>query len=705
MLPFVTTAAAVGDEPRWATGKVRKGCAPMSIPLLRSLTLKQAIHAIFAAFVIGFAITAVEFGWTATRERAIALDRVAEVAMLMEGTATTAAWTLDQSLAEQVLTGVMAVRTVGWADITLDNGRVFIRRERSTAPGEVLERAATALLFVDRPQVDRPLLTPPDSLPRATFAHLRIGVDPAAVAGGFLNYAATTLAAGVLRNLLIGLAMALVFHRLLTRPLVRIGYAVAQIDPAKPQSQILAVPRGHADDELGYLVSRFNDTLVLLEREHAELRRLVTRCTLTGLANRTLLIDRLGHAIEVVNRTQGKLAVLHVDLDRFKRVNESLGHDIGDALLIRVAERLNDCVRRCDTVGRLGSDEFLVILERVAGSDEAAMVAGRLLSAVHRLSDVDGHHIHITASVGIALYPNDGTDEQALMRMADAAMQAAKADGGGRFVFYTREMTERAMARLRLEASLRAAAERHDFELAYQPKINAASGRLTGFEALIRWRLEGALIPPMEFIPVAEDTGLIIEIGAWVLDEACRTATRWLLDHGPLPVAVNVSARQLADAGFADLVESTLRRNGTPAELLEIEITETVIMKNVLHHLPTLNRLRALGVRIAIDDFGTGYSSLAYLRQLPVDVLKIDRSFVNDLPHAPDIASTVIALAQRLMLSTVAEGVETIEQQRWLAEAGCDSLQGYLISRPVSADAAEAMVMGAFAREDMALTA
>ncbi len=677
----------------------------MSIPLLRSLTLKQAIHAIFAAFVIGFAITAVEFGWTATRERAIALDRVAEVAMLMEGTATTAAWTLDQSLAEQVLTGVMAVRTVGWADITLDNGRVFIRRERSTAPGGFLERAATALLFVDRPQIDRPLLTPPDSPPRATFAHLRIGIDPVAVADRFLDYAATTLVAGVLRNLLIGLAMALVFHRLLTRPLVRIGYAVAQIDPAKPQSQTLAVPRGHADDELGYLVSRFNDTLALLEREHAELRRLVTRCTLTGLANRTLLIDRLGHAIEVVNRTQGKLAVLHVDLDRFKRVNESLGHDIGDALLIRVAERLNDCVRRCDTVGRLGSDEFLVILERVAGSDEAAMVAGRLLSAVHRLSDVDGHHIHITASVGIALYPNDGTDEQALMRMADAAMQAAKADGGGQFVFYTREMTERAMARLRLEASLRAAAERHDFELAYQPKINAASGRLTGFEALIRWRLDGALIPPMEFIPVAEDTGLIIEIGAWVLDEACRTATRWSLDHGPLPVAVNVSARQLADAGFAELVESTLRRNGTPAELLEIEITETVIMKNVLHHLPTLNRLRAMGVRIAIDDFGTGYSSLAYLRQLPVDVLKIDRSFVNDLPHAPDIASTVIALAQRLMLSTVAEGVETIEQQRWLAEAGCDSLQGYLISRPVSADAAEAMVMGAFAREDMALTA
>ncbi len=677
----------------------------MSIPLLRSLTLKQAIHAIFAAFVIGFAITAVEFGWTVTRERAAALDRVAEVAMLMDGPATTAAWTLDQDLGERVLDGVMAVHSVGWVEILLDTGTVFARQERPSAVSNLLERAALALLFSDRPEVERPLLSPGEDPMRPAFARLRIGVDPPAVAARFLDYAGRTLLAAVLRVLLIGLTMALVFHRLLTRPLVRIGYAVARIEPGKPQNQPLEIPPGHADDELGFLVSRFNETLRLLEKEHAELRRLVTRCTLTGLANRTLLIDRLSHALEIASRSQGRLAVLHLDLDRFKRVNDSLGHDIGDALLIQVAESLSDCVRRCDTVGRLGGDEFLIILERVAGSDEAAMVAGRLLTALHRLTDVNGHRVHISASVGIALYPNDGADEQGLMRMADAAMQAAKSDGGGRFVFYTQEMTERAMARLRLEASLRTATERKDFELAYQPKIEAATGALTGFEALLRWRLDGAPISPMEFIPVAEDTGLILDIGAWVLEEACRTAARWALDHGPLPIAINVSARQLADVGFADLVESTLRRNGTAPELLEIEITETVIMKDVAHHLPTLNRLRALGVRIAIDDFGTGYSSLAYLRQLPVDVLKIDRSFVNDLPHAPDIASTVIALAQRLKLSTVAEGVETLEQRRWLAEAGCDRLQGYLISRPVTADAAEAMVMAAFASQDMALTA
>lgn len=678
----------------------------MAISLLRSLTLKQAIHAILAAFVIGFAITAVEFGWTATRERAIAIDRVGEVAMLMDGTATTAAWTLDRSLGVQVLDGILKVHAVGWAEIQLDNGMVLSRRTRPPRDQTLIQRTAQTMLFVDQPVVDRPLRSPDERRGNRPFALLRIGIDTAEVTDGFLDYAARTLVIGILRNLLIGLAMAVVFHRLLTRPLVRIGHAVSRIDPERPRSQPLPMPRGHADDELGYVVARFNETLTLLDREHGELRRMATRCALTGLANRALVIDRIGHAIHLAGRSNGRLAVLYVDLDRFKRINDSLGHTVGDALLCRVAERLSETVRRSDTVGRLGGDEFMVVLERVADSDEAAVVAGRLLDALAGLTLVEEHRVHIDASIGIALYPDDGTDEQGLMRMADAAMQVAKTDGGGRFVFYTRDMTDRAMARLRMEACLRDAALQRGFELAYQPKIDAISGRLTGFEALIRWRHEGVMIPPMEFIPVAEDTGLIIDIGAWVLDEACRTAARWALDHGPVPVAVNVSARQLADATFAELVENTLRRHGTRPELLEIEITETVIMKDVRNHLPTLNRLRSLGVRIAIDDFGTGYSSLAYLRQLPVDVLKIDRSFVTDLPHAPDIASTVIGLAQRLFLATVAEGVETVEQQRWLAEAGCNCLQGYLISRPLSADAAEAMVMGAFARsEGMALTA
>ena len=692
----------------------------MAIPVLRSLTLKQAIHAVLTAFVIGLTITTAEFAWTATRERATALAQVKDVVALVEGPAASAAWLIDAELAGQVLQGMVRANAA-WAEIRLGDGTLLARRERPPKPASLLERGVTALLFADRPVVTHELTTPPNGLtsgPRAAdgprVGQLVVGIDTGRAASGLLAYVSAALVAGTLRNLLIGLAMAAVFHRLLTRPLLQIGRAVARIDPEKPYGQPLTVPRGHADDELGFVIARFNQTLTLLEHEHDELRRLATRCPLTGLANRALLLDRLDHAIELANRARepdtGRLAVLYVDLDRFKRVNDSLGHGIGDLLLCRVAERLGASVRRCDTVGRLGGDEFLVVLERVADRDEAAMVAQRLLDGLSSLREVGEHRVHLTASIGVAVHPaarnGEAPDAAGLMRMADSAMQAAKTAGGDRFVFYTRDMTDRAETRLRLESGLREAVASRAFELVYQPKIEAASGRLTGFEALIRWRHEGAAVSPADFIPVAEDTGLIIEIGRWVLEEACRTATRWALDHGPVPVAVNVSARQLADPGFARLVEQVLQRHGTPPNLLELEITETVIMKDVRHHLPTLNRLRALGVRIAIDDFGTGYSSLAYLRQLPVDVLKIDRSFVNDLPHAPDIASTVIALAQRLLLSTVAEGVETAEQRRWLAEAGCDCLQGFLISRPLAAEAAEAMVMTAFARtEPLPMTA
>ncbi|WP_244433821.1 bifunctional diguanylate cyclase/phosphodiesterase, partial [Azospirillum sp. B506] len=536
----------------------------MAIPVLRSLTLKQAIHAVLAAFVIGLTITAAEFAWTAMRERTLVLVQMEDVVTLVEGPAANAAWAIDAELAGQVLRGMVRANAA-WAEIRFRDGSLLARRERpDTKPAGLLGQAVTALLFRDRPVVTRDLLPPPgaaavagvtDEIP---VASLVVGIDTGRAAAGFLAYVSAELVAGTLRNLLIGLAMTVVFHRLLTRPLLQIGRAVARIDPERPYGEPLAVPRGHADDELGFVIARFNHTLTLLEREHDELRRLATRCPLTGLANRALLLDRLDHAIELSNRARepggGRLAVLYVDLDRFKRINDSLGHGVGDLLLCRVAERLGAAVRRCDTVGRLGGDEFLVVLERVADRDEAATVAQRLLDGLSSLREVGDHRVHITASVGIAIHPADTHGEEpdstGLMRMADSAMQAAKTAGGDRFVFYTRDMTDRAETRLRLESGLREAVAAKAFELVYQPKIDAAGGRLTGFEALIRWRHEGAAISPVDFIPVAEDTGLIIEIRPLVLEEACRTATRWALDHGPVPVAVNVSARQLAEPGF-----------------------------------------------------------------------------------------------------------------------------------------------------------
>lgn len=679
----------------------------MTIRALRSLTLKQAVHAMMATFLIGLAITTAEFGWTVTRERAALLARAGEVSALVQAPASIAAWTLDGELAQQVLDGVLAgSRIIGSATVELEHGMVLARRERPATAATPAERLIARLLFTDLPTVRGPLHAPGQSPGQPAIGALLVKPDRIAAAERILDYAVTALMAGTARNLLIGLALTLVLHRLLTRPLIQIGRAIARIDTAGSRAEPLAIPDGHADDELGFVVSRLNRVFRALNREHTELQRMATVDSLTGLANRTLLTDRLGHAIELACRSRHRLAVLSVDLDRLKQVNDSLGHATGDRLLCLVARRLNETVRRCDTVGRLAGDEFLVILERVQDAQEAAAVAERLLAALSAPAELEGHRLHVSASIGIALHPDDGADARTLMRMANAAMHAAKAEGGGRFLFHTRDMTDRALARLLMESHLRDAVAASSFELVYQPKVAAQTAALTGFEALIRWRHEGTLISPADFIPLAEETGLIIDIGAWVLDEACRTAGRWARLHGPMPVAVNVSARQLADPGFPRAVEDALRRNGTQPNLLEIEITETVIMKDVRHHLPTLNRLRALGVRIAVDDFGTGYSSLAYLRQLPVDVLKIDRSFVSDLPGEPDIASTVIALAQRLFLTTVAEGVETEAQHAWLRDAGCDCVQGYLISRPVTADAAEAMVMASFARDDsMALTA
>lgn len=662
----------------------------MTIRALRSLTLRQAVYAMSAAVLIGLAVSVLEFAWTTIRERGQLLDRVGEISALVRGPAAEAAWTTDRQLGERTLDGIMGIRVVGRSAIALDRGTILIERARQPGPETWLQRSVAQLLFADMPPVETTLPLPTGTGDGRSAGLLRIDLDPAAAAADFLAYLTTTLLAGVARNLLIGLAVAAILHRQLTRPLLQIGRAIARIRTTVPRGEPLPIPSGHDGDELGFVVSTLNRTLRTLGREQRDLQRMATRDALTGLANRTLVTDRMGHAIELACRTRHRLAVLHIDLDRFKQVNDSFGHPIGDRLLCVVADRLVDTVRRCDTVGRLAGDEFLVILERVQDAAEAAAVAERILAAVTRPAEIDGHRMPISASIGIALHPEDGTDPQTLMRMADAAMQAAKADGGGRFIFYTRDMTDRAMARLRLEASLRDAIAGRSFELVYQPKVGAADGRLTGFEALVRWRHDGTLVPPADFIPLAEETGLIVEIGAWVLDEACRTAARWARQHGDVPIAINVSARQLSDDGFARQVEEALRRNGTRPHLLEIEITETVIMKDVRQHLPTLNRLRALGVRIAVDDFGTGYSSLAYLQRLPFDCLKVDQSFVRNLSKSEQdaaIVTAVLRMAEGLGVSAVAEGVETEAEAQRLRELGCLRAQGYHYGKPQEIDA------------------
>jgi diguanylate cyclase (GGDEF)-like protein/PAS domain S-box-containing protein len=409
---------------------------------------------------------------------------------------------------------------------------------------------------------------------------------------------------------------------------------------------------------------------------------------LTDLPNRMLLNDRVSQAIGFAWRHGEKVAVLFLDLDGFKYVNDSLGHRTGDKLLQSVARRLVACVRGTDTVSRQGGDEFVVVLSEEEHSEDAAITARRMLQAVAEAHSIDQHDLHVTSSIGISVYPDDGLDTETLIKNADTALYQAKENGRQRYQFFEPAMNVRAVERQSIEESLRCAVERQEFTLLYQPKINLRTGEISGAEALIRWThpIRGR-VPPAEFIPIAEDCGLILPIGKWILREACRQARAWVDAGLPLgTMAVNISAMQLRDENFLDGVFAILKDTGLDPRSLELELTEGVLMKHSESTASILKTLRAKGVQVAVDDFGTGYSSLSYLRKFPIDALKIDRSFVRQIITVPDetiIVAAVIGLGRSLKLRVVAEGVETHEQLAFLQAHQCDEAQGYYFSRPV----------------------
>jgi diguanylate cyclase (GGDEF)-like protein len=410
---------------------------------------------------------------------------------------------------------------------------------------------------------------------------------------------------------------------------------------------------------------------------------------LTGLPNRTLFADRVGQAIARAHRRDGKIAVLFLDLDRFKNVNDSLGHAIGDLLLTAVAERLTNCLREEDTAARLGGDEFIISLPDVADAGEAAHVAARILAELAKPFTIANHQLHADGSIGIALYPADGDTAETLMRNADTAMYHAKESGRANYQFFSAQMTERVSRRLSTETDLRRALERGEFALHYQPLIDLAAGRVSGAEALLRWpQNEHRLMSPTEFIPIAEDTGLIIPLGEWVLLEACSQAQVWQARHPGLKISVNLSARQFRQKDLIGMIERVLGETGLPPALLELELTESMLMHHAEETIGILTRLDEMGVRLAIDDFGTGYSSLSYLKRFPIHSLKIDRSFVRDISTDPDdaaIVTAIVAMARSLNLDVTAEGVETDEQAAFLRSLACHHAQGYHFGRPMSA--------------------
>ena len=436
----------------------------------------------------------------------------------------------------------------------------------------------------------------------------------------------------------------------------------------------------------------------ITDRKSAEnvLRHIANHDALTDLPNRSMFNECLRHALNRSNRNHADVAVLFIDLDRFKIVNDTFGHTAGDRLLQDCASLLVSVLRRSDIVARLGGDEFAVIVEQAGGLAGISAVAKKVLSAFEKPFIVDGHEFTVGASIGISTYPEDGTDVEELLKNADTAMYRAKIEGNS-YQFYSAKMNQDSMARFAMESHLRHAIERQEFLLYFQPKLDMQTGRIIGVEALLRWQHpDWGLVSPAQFIPLAEESGLIIEIGRWVLRVACEQCVKWQRrGHTGMRVAVNLSARQFKHKDLLSDISDALAETGIDADCLELEITESMVMENADEAISVLGKIKTMGVHLSIDDFGTGYSSLAYLRRLPVDCVKIDRAFVKDIPTEVDdmiISKSIIRLGHSLRLKVVAEGVETAEQFNFLKEEGCDEIQGYLISRPLPASELTALL-------------
>lgn len=488
--------------------------------------------------------------------------------------------------------------------------------------------------------------------------------------------------------------------RVVQRPLLtRYGARGAFVFPLQADERVIGVvatfsrsPRApdarlmDAVHAIGCQIGQF------LQRKQAEERLawLAQSDPLTGLPNRALFRDRLEQALMQARRNDWQVGLLFVDLDKFKRINDSLGHGVGDEMLRVVGTRLQQCLRAGDTVARLGGDEFAVVLPDLDSPEAARIVVQKMIDALQQPIITGSRELFSGASIGISLFPHDAQDAETLVRHADVAMYEAKRAGRNGYRFFTAAMNAYASHQLQTERDLRYALERGEFELHFQPKADVTGASVKGAEALLRWRRsDGTVVPPAEFVPILEDSGLIVDVGAWALAEACRQHLRWRSGGtGDLRIAVNVSARQFRGGGLADAVRGALEATGCPASGIELEVTESMVMQDVEGTAETLEALRALGVRIAVDDFGTGYSSLAYLKKLPLDVLKIDRTFIKDVTDNPNdaaITTAIIGMARTLGYEVVAEGVETALQRQFLEAQGCHLIQGYLLGRPMPA--------------------
>ncbi len=646
------------------------------------------------ALVSGIVVSTAQVILDATRVSDSLDDQAAQTMSLVEDAATQAVFSIDSDLAQQVVDGLFAQESVHIARITHPDGEPLGQDSRPLVMTSF--RPVTDAIFGAKRHYSTELARETD--PDNVYGYLELKYDTGPTARTWLERTFVTFASGIAIAIILGLALFIVFHLLLTRPLLRIVQSVKQVDPDRPDDNLIDLPDGHKKDELGLWVNATNNLLVAIgdsQTRHREAEDRVNRLArfdqLTGLPSRDTFLELLQTDIEEAQKEGSVLSLICCGIDDFKSINEQCGFRTGDLMLQTVADRLTQRLPGTRfTIARLGSDQFVVVEKGLRDGFQAADTADRILACLSKPMTFDDQTISMTATLGIALFPGDAEKADRLLQSAEQTMALAKENGQNYFQFFVASIDQEIRERKQLEKDLAVALDDHQFHLVYQPQINLATKRVIGAEALIRWEHpEKGLVPPDDFIPAAEINGRIVEIGHWVLDQACQQASHWASDGLPLRIAINLSAVQLRQRNIVQEILDTLRRHNIPAGRLELEVTETSFMTNLEDAVDKLKKLHSAGISIAVDDFGTGYSSLTYLKRMPVQHLKIDKQFIRDLLNNEEdtrIANTIIDLGKSLNLTVVAEGVETAEQEYYLAQRGCQLAQGYYFSKPLKAE-------------------
>lgn len=667
----------------------------MKVDPRHSLSVKLLRLVLLWALLAGMLLSLAQILFDLRSVRDSISHDAADILAMFHDPASQAMFSLDREMAIQVIDGLFANAAVQQASIGHPAEQPLASRTRP--PEATYYRYLTDPLFSPERHFSIPLFgkAPYDN----HYGDLRLSLDTAPYGGHFLRNSLIILMTGILRALFMACAVYLLYHILLTRPLRRIIEHIGSVNPDHSGKMMVPMLPGQEKNELGLLINKINQLLDVIERNRsgrrqaeASLLHLSRHDHLTGLPNRGLLLDQLSRVLDDAQRRQRNVAVLCCGLDDFKEINEKFSYQSGDQLLVTVAERLQSHSGRLTSVARLGGDQFALIVADVEETYEVAELAQQVLNDLNQPLPLDDETVALRATIGITLFPDDGMDPAKLLQKAEQTMMLAKTRSRNRFQFYIASVDSEMRMRRELDSSLRDALLHNEFHLVYQPLIDLNDQRLIGVEALLRWHHpQRGMVPPDLFIPLAEQSGAIIAIGEWVMDQACQQLRKWQLAGMPeLRMSVNLSTVQLHHPDLCDMVTRTLERYGVPRHMLDLEVTETGLMEDIEAAARHLKQLKATGVRIALDDFGTGYSSLSYLRGLPLDKIKIDKSFTGDLLEDEDdrnIVRVIIQLGHNLNMQVIAEGVECAEQESYLRDEGCDIGQGYFYSRPLTASA------------------